>query len=324
MIPRPTSNAIDDGAARWAARVDRAPLSPEEQLELDNWLAADPRHLGAFAKAQAISVHFERARALGPDFDPARFGGPSDRFLTSRRAMFLGTAAAAAAVIAGVVIYPGFLPQSQERRFATQIGETKPVTLEDGSVITLNTASQVTVTYSRGQRLVTLVGGEVLFDVAKDSRRPFIVQAGSASVRAVGTSFAVALLPQRPTTVVVREGIVELKQAAAPNEGLRISANTRATFGAKITVATLSAEDIDRELIWREGRIAFEGSTLAEAAAAFARYSDTHIVFEDPSIARETITGLFVANDPVGFSKAVAVSLALQIRIREGQVELRR
>ena len=72
MGNRKGSAEIDDVAALWVARVEARTLSPAEDLELDAWLAEDVRHLGAFARAQAVSIHMARARELGADF----FAGP--------------------------------------------------------------------------------------------------------------------------------------------------------------------------------------------------------------------------------------------------------
>lgn len=327
MTRRQTSKKIDDLAACWAARIDRAPLSTAEKSELDLWLSADPRHLGAFAKAQAVCVHLERARALGRTFDPKRFVDNHDGVhITRRHAIVLGTAlTAAAAAAAGVVIIRRKILTDGELRIVTEIGETRAVPLEDSSVVTLNTASQVVISYTARRRAVKLVQGEALFEVAKDPTRPFIVDTAVASIRAVGTSFAVLSLPQRPITVMVREGVVELDPASY-RPALRLAANMRAVVpsDAPIRAMLISPAELDRELIWREGRISFEGNSLGEAAESFARYSDTRILFGDPSVAKMRITGLFVANDPIGFSRAVALSLGLHVQISDNEVELSR
>ncbi len=68
MGNRKGSAEIDDVAALWVARVEARTLSPEEEVKLDEWLAEDVRHLGAFARAQAISIHMAKAQALGTEF----------------------------------------------------------------------------------------------------------------------------------------------------------------------------------------------------------------------------------------------------------------
>jgi transmembrane sensor len=81
---------------------------------------------------------------------------------------------------------------------------------------------------------------------------------------------------------------------------------------------------LHRELAWQDGRIAFEGQTLAQAVKEFARYSDTKIVIDDPELAKEEIAGLFKANDPVGFAETIAMSLNAHTHIDEGEVRLTR
>ena len=72
-MTRLKSREVDRQAAEWAAKVDSGPLRPDEQAELDAWLEADIRHFGAFAKARAVFAFTERAKAFGPEFDPASF-----------------------------------------------------------------------------------------------------------------------------------------------------------------------------------------------------------------------------------------------------------
>jgi transmembrane sensor len=84
------------------------------------------------------------------------------------------------------------------------------------------------------------------------------------------------------------------------------------------------AAQLQRRLAWQDGHIAFEGETLAAAAAEFARYSDTRIVIEDPALAKEEIAGLFKATDPVGFAQTIALSLNARASVGEGEVRLTR
>jgi transmembrane sensor len=107
-----------------------------------------------------------------------------------------------------------------------------------------------------------------------------------------------------------------------------LEANTRAmvkTGGATdaaVAAVALTPGEAARALVWREGMIAFEASTLREAAKEFARYSDKRIVIDDVNVANETVTGLYSAYDPVGFAKAVASSFGLHVEIRADEVRL--
>jgi transmembrane sensor len=324
MSERETGEVIDAQAADWAARVDAGPLSAEEQSALDAWLEGDSRRLGAYARARAVFAHVQRARALGPDFDAAEFVVPVSArpAAPSRRQLWTGGAAAAAlAATAGAGL------QWRSTHFHTRLGEVRLVPLPDGSSMTLNTASRATIAFSKSERRVRLVQGEAIFDVAKDAARPFLVDAADTQVRAVGTSFVVRRLADRPVQVVVCEGVVEVKRGTtAFTPPIRVAANTRAVAAdhGVFTASTVSATEIRRELVWREGFLAFEDEPLQQAITEFARYSDTPIVVDDPAVAEETVTGLFRANNPAGFAKAVAEALDLKADVTDRQVRLYR
>ena len=206
-MPRQTAHEIDAAAAGWAARVDRGPLSGGDQDRLQAWLDSDVRCPGAYARMRGLALNTERARALGPAFDPSRFMPPGR---PTRRAM-LWTGGALAAGVAGVGVL-GLGAFHRGQRFTTRKGEVQVVALGDGSVVTLNTASRIAVDFSHSRRDIALLGGEALFDVAKDRARPFVVTAGNTQVRAVGTSFTVRRLADSPVQILVREGVVEITQ----------------------------------------------------------------------------------------------------------------
>jgi transmembrane sensor len=313
---------IDAEAAQWAARMDRAPLEPEQEKQFLAWLGEDRRCMGAYGRMRAIALTTERARALGPDFDPEAFEPPAP--LLGRRRMLQWGGLIAATALVGVGATWQVL--SHRGRFVTGKGETKVVALKDGSVVTLNTASEIRVSYSEALRLVELVQGEALFDVAKNKTRPFVVTAGDTNVRAVGTSFTVRRLEAAPVQVLVREGVVEVFKPAIGTAPVRVSANSMAEAPADTAIAAkpIAPAQLRRQLAWQKGQIAFEGETLAQAAEEFARYSDTRIVIEDPALAREEIAGLFKATDPVGFAQTIAISLNAHARIGEGEVRLAR
>lgn len=323
LMHRETSQEIDAVAADWAARIDRGALSPADEGALDAWIAGDARRLGAFMRMRAVALQSNSAKALGPDFDPEAFAQaePSAATPITRRRMFwLGGSAVAASALGAV----GLGLMMRDTVYETRLGEMRVVTLEDGSAVTLNTASRIRVAFADARRTVTLEEGEALFDVAKDPARPFIVEAGGTSVRAVGTSFSVKRLNDAPVEVLVREGIVEVAQPAT-HRPVRMTANMRiVTSHAVAQPVAIAQTEVDRETAWRSGRIAFEGEPLAQAAAAFGRYSDTRIIIEDPGIGREEITGLFASNDPVTFARAAAASLELKATIGPGEVRLSR
>jgi transmembrane sensor len=316
MTTRLSSKEIYDEAAYWTAKIDAGPMSPESQAALEAWLAADTRHFGALAQGSALLVPMH-------GLAPMRLAEPAE---PTRRRFFLGgSIAAGLAVIAGAASY--VIRGWGEERYRTQIGEMRVIPLSDGSVVFLNTNSEISVRYTQSQRYIELLHGEALFDVAKNKKRPFIVQTGTTQVRAVGTSFNVKALPDQPVQVLVREGVVEVKRPGvlvAPAILVAMNSRAIAPRDAPIVAKPVETSEVGRELAWRVGRIAFHGETLAEAAAEFARYSDVRIQIEDPEIANQKVTGLFVSADPVGFANAVAISFDLHSEISDKNIRLTR
>lgn len=325
MTTRQTAHEIDMEATDWVAKVDRG-LSDEEQAGLDRWLSGDQRRVGAYGRIRAIALQTERVAALGPVHSPHEFGARDRATFTRRKLLANGSVLAAALTAFGL----GGWAYLKRGQIHTRKGEFRQLALQDGSVVTLNTASRVSVRLSGQRREIDLMQGEVLFDVAKDRLRPFVVTAGELEIRVLGTSFSVRNLPDEPVQVMVREGVVEIARTGGIGPKVhRLLANMRASASASgdvgdsppISVSELPEAEIRRALAWRDGNIDFEGESLARAVAEFSRYSDTRIVIA-PALANEQIAGLFQASDPVGFARAVAMSLRAKTAISEGEIRI--
>jgi len=314
----PQINHIDREAAGWLTKVEAGGLSATEQAALDAWLAADTRHFGAYLKAKAVLAHAERFKKL-----PQNIQAGQDVSTQSRRRVIM--AGSIAASLVALAVGGSFLWSSlREDVYATKLGEIRRIALVDGSVITLNTQSKAIVRYSPATRAVTLVQGEALFDVAKNKARAFVVEVNGIKVRAVGTSFSVRALVDRPLEVLVREGVV--KMDLAREKAVFLSANSRAVMSpdGAIAVEVLTPVKVAGDLAWKSGHIILQHRTLNFAAKEFSRYSKTMIVIEEPSVGDLTVTGIFASDDPVAFARAVALSLKLNVEVGDHEVRLTR
>lgn len=337
MSRRESSAEIDAAAAEWAVRIDHASLAPDDRAALDLWLGADVRRRGALARAQAMLIHARRTKALGMDFDPDAYlaaqgdGAESDMsaiFQESvtepERRRFLRWGGSVAAAVAAVGLVSWFGLDGDSEAYATTRGEVRLVPLNDGSQMTLNTATRAQVRFSQKERQVELASGEALFDVAKDAGRPFVVVVGDMTVRAIGTSFTVRRLPGQAVQVLVREGVVELQSRGGGTKRIAANARAVASSDAPVAISDVPPAEVGRALAWREGMLSFEDASLASAADEFARYSDRRISFADPALGNETITGLYSANNPRGFARAAALSLGLDVQETPDGILLRR
>ena len=324
MIARETSRSIDDAAAAWAAREDRGDLSKADQTALELWLHADPRHAGAYLRARAVAMRSETARALGPGFDPAQFSGAAAAAPSPSRRGMLAWGGGLFAVVATLSVVTLMAPTAH----ATDRGQIRLVPLPDGSTVMLNTATKITVSYGGDRRLVRLVEGEADFTVVDDATRPFVVTVGDRQIETSGGGgFRIRKLARAPIDILVHQGALKLDEVRL-RRPLVLDSNTHIVLsqaGGNTVVPAPEAVSpglITRELAWREGKIAFEGETLAEAAAAFSRYSAIRILIVAAKLAREPVTGLYAANDPIGFGRAAAALFGAPVKVGRNEIVL--
>ncbi|NIJ08480.1 transmembrane sensor [Sphingomonas vulcanisoli] len=312
------------------ARLDRG-LSETEQAEVEAWLAGDARRRGALARAKAIWLHADRAASLGQsltegDAEPAPEFGRWAR-ITNRRAVLTGGSAIAASLAIGVIAVPRLLDRG--RRLTSNVGEIRRIPLGDGSMVTLDTDSVIETAFSGTARTVRLVSGMAYFEVTHDRARPFLVHARDVTVRVIGTAFSVRALAGAPIAVIVSQGHVAVSRKAAGGQQLDLIPNMRAILpdkapmGAPIgIVASVAPDALQRALAWRDGMLAFEGETLADAVSRFRRYGGPAIEVDGQALAQQPISGLFAASDPRGFARAVAVSLNATVQDDGGAIRL--
>ena len=93
--------------------------------------------------------------------------------------------------------------------YATAIGEQRDQLLTDGTRLLLDTDSAVDIRFDSRERLVEVRRGRVQIEVGKDAR-PFLVRAGQAVVRDIGTTFQVSRGRGEAVQVGLIEGMVQV------------------------------------------------------------------------------------------------------------------
>lgn len=304
---------IDARASAWAVRSAERPLDPLEQQQLDVWLAEDSRHLGAYARAQALWLDLDRVAALDSGARQEAPARPRRAIPWRRYAM---AASVALAAFGGMAVY-----DHVDGRISTGRGEIRRVALEDGSIVTLNGDSAVQVRYKDDVRQVILRRGEALFEVAHNSRRPFVVSAEGLKVRAVGTEFVVGL-EDGGVEVTVEEGVVAVGGSASGSPTPRYIRRNEQFVAAQTgpRKAVLDAADVARRTAWRKGLLVFDGQQLGAAAAEVNRYSDLRVVIEDPTLARAEFMGIFKLGDSRAFANAAANAFNGEVIRRDGEL----
>jgi transmembrane sensor len=309
-------------ASTWIAKVDRG-LTRAETDEMRRWMAEDPRN---HSQLMSLAELWDRMDAM------ARLSEPFPRSTEERPRKRKGWVAAAGVAIVALLAGLGstyLLPDAvngvSERTVATErsayetaIGGISKVNLSDGSLLVLNTNSQVSVEYSSASRLIYLERGEMHIDVAHDADRPLSVVVGERVVQAVGTAFTIKIdQNQRVELLVVdgkvRVGVAPRNLVAANEVGTAESMFASEegdlyTKGQRIvldddseSLDTLEPQEIEVQLSWREGNLIFDGESLHEAISEISRYTTVEFVFVDEDLQRIRVAGLFKAGDVTGF-----------------------
>jgi transmembrane sensor len=299
---------IERQASIWLASRDAGTSSAEEQASFNYWLDADIRHRVAYLKLEANWKRSDRLRAARPldrDVDP-------DLLRPSRPRMPL---ALAASVLLLLVVAGGYFAHAKLgwRNFETRIGDFSRIVLDDGSVIDLNTDSDVRVRIGSAKREVRLLRGEARFQVAHDKARPFVVTASDTDVRAVGTAFSVRLRESEQIDVVVSEGTVAIATARAPSVAPLTAGETAVLLPDHVSISRVEPQLLERRFAWTSGKLQFRGETLDEAVSEFNRYNRRHLALADASLASLRVGGTFQATDPESFAAALSSAFGLKV-----------
>ena len=316
---------IDEEAAAWIWRMDSAAVDAADRQAFEAWQRQDPRHRRAASELSAVWGGLDGLAEAKREEKIATFAN-TVKAARARHPQRWWTAAAAVLAAVAVGVGAVWLQRGSElQTLSTAVGQQRNVTLADGSVVTLNTNTIVESDLRRGTREIYLRKGEAHFQVAHDRSRPFLVHAGDAVVRAVGTAFEVRVLTDQHVDVVVNEGRVEVQPAlpAPQNTHTRPAAPTVRALnaGERLTTASLdyavipvTAQQLSTELAWREGAIVFDGERLSDAIAEIERYTDARIVVSDPDVAALRVGGRFRTGNVQEFFDALQTALPVSIR----------
>jgi len=315
---------ISEAAAEWLIRLeDNQPIAPSAFAD---WLVASPRHVEEFMLVSAIWRDIPDASAPGRDSlqklltsavndardisrSIVRLDGHAPMSAPRASRWRIPVATAAAALLAACLLWVSLAGRPQV--YSTALGEQRSFKLEDGSIVYLNTQSQVETRYTEQTRTVRLLSGEALFIVEKDAQRPFRVEAGGTEILAVGTQFNVYRRADR-TTISVVEGVVQVSPTqsrasgaagsgatpVAAGAGARLAAGEQAQVSVAGAIVRKPAASLESVMAWRERRLVFRGEPLADVAQQFNRYNRLQIYVQGAAAQSRLLTGVFDADDP--------------------------
>jgi ferric-dicitrate binding protein FerR (iron transport regulator) len=191
--------------------------------------------------------------------------------------------------------------------------------LPDGSHVELNAASRLQFRTDGFDTLreVTLVG-QAFFDVESNGL-PFTVNTENAAIRVLGTSFDVRARQQK-TQVVVQTGKVSLQTVNGTMEDAVVLAAGQMSYVDKMALP-IKPIAVDSLFIaaWRQQRLVFDNTPLAEIAAELQRVYDVEIEIVDPELQTLAITGTFEQQPVTDILASVCLTLHLKYESADGK-----
>ena len=295
-----------DDSADWeaVARYFAGESTPEEVEVVRRWLDAHP------AEASALSALGDAtgrlSNATPPDLDveaalarvterrdaadviPIDSRRPAARpavptVAPARRWQRFAIPAAAAAVLAvGVSLFRhsaengGYTPGSgaAAQTFATAIGQRDSVRLADGTRVMLAPQSRLTVAAGYGDKVREVeLQGEAYFDVHHDAAKPFLVRAGDAAIRDLGTTFTVRATGDQGVRVAVTSGSVSLApMQATTNTAVVLRPGDAGTLAVDGRTLVERGGTVEPDTAWTHGRLVFREAPIGTVRTELQRW----------------------------------------------------
>lgn len=323
-------------ASLWCLRLSEGDLSREEWQQFDAWRDVP----GNDELLERVSAAWSFTGEIGnePEIIPFRtdaldaYRQANQQRWNDRVLKNWVRPSAIAASLAVMLAFGAMYFGSGKDTFSTEVGERRIAALDDGSQVSIDAATELTVAIGDSARTIELVKGRAKFDVAKDPLRPFAVAAGDKLIVATGTSFSVEIV-HGEVRVILYEGSVEVRDRSD-----KASGNTKLGMVRQVMTpgqelidpigvkgpANIVRVDQEQTLSWEAGMLSFDDTPLVEAVERVNRYSKRKIVLKDSAMANITIDGEFRAGDASSFAEGVAQVHGLQIELTEQQMQLAR
>ncbi|SEK26639.1 FecR family protein [Parapedobacter koreensis] len=239
------------------------------------------------------------------------------RWVAAAAIVFLATATSLLYFLKSTV------PQTMYTVVATADNTLKKITLADGSIVTLNSGSELAWAkdaFNQRERRVRLVG-EGFFEVKRDEIRPFIVETDSLETTVLGTTFNIESYPgEDQIKVSLLAGSVKVNATGESERSALLKPGEMAEYTRGISVMQVKPIAADHVDVWIRGGLVFNEIALPYALDRLAQRYKLDIVYNREQLEGKTVTASF---ERVGWEeslKAVLFAHGLDYTVSNGVV----
>lgn len=261
-------------------RFLKCETSPEEELAVIDWLDADIENVKRFDHLDfqftAATLHAERSTPK------------TERKSLFRRILgYVGTAAAAVLLIIGNGLYQSGQSRQELENMTTTIdvpaGQRISMTLQDGTRVWLNSGASMEypAVFSQDARNIRL-SGEAMFDVMKDSDRPFFIETFACNVEVLGTRFNVEANPATEEfSTALLQGKVKITTKDNGSQIILNPGEKAELVQGKLHRSRITNPD---EYLWTDGIISLQSSSFIELLDKLEKAYDVRFVIRTDEI----------------------------------------
>ncbi len=173
------------------------------------------------------------------------------------------------------------------------VGGFYQLALSDGSKVWLNSMTELRfpVAFTGEERKVYLTG-EAYFEVAPDSKHPFIVVTEEGmEVKVYGTEFNMNTYQHGVVQTVLVSGKVGIRVNATGKE-VMLAPRQMAEYSEKTGMVRVEDTDPYRYIAWKDGEFVFERETIEEIMERLGRWYDVKVFYENESLKQKRFTGV--------------------------------
>ena len=233
------------------------------------------------------------------------------------RSMLYYTYRIAAVLVLGLMMTFSLVYFSRVAGMERVVAENEPVEviLDDGTGVIVNRHSRLRYSrkFDKEERKVYL-SGEAWFDVARDTTKPFVIDAGDALVQVLGTSFNVNAYKENPTVeITVESGMVALSAKEDQKNLIVMKAGSGGIYHKSQGELKLIPTSDPNSLAWKTRELFFEGTSLREVVELVNRVYGANLVIMNQELLACPITVTFMEQSLESVLKVLESTLDLQL-----------
>jgi transmembrane sensor len=325
LIPSPAQQARD-----WFMLLESDQATGADRERFNRWLSLDSEHAQAFAELEAITqatATMANLKSLEPLATSNLQRSPWQKLasglqnLLSPSYAFAAISLLAAALLSWPLITSTLAPDvTAPVRYETAKAENREIFLPDGSVVTLAANSHIDISLNDSQRYINLTQGEAFFDVAKDAKRPFVVETRDSRVTVLGTHFNINTVTGF-SQVSVEEGRVEVSSLQQAHAEV-LTAGQRVQLLDSGSLSPVANIEPNAAGAWRRGLRIYFDAKLEDVLLDLNRYSPQAITLGEEELHNLSVTAIFPADDIDLMLQALDNTLPLRLEKTDTTVTL--